>query len=95
MGMFFCDRDWETSQDRAFLGDKLFLSAQDLGLGQRITFEQDNNLKQTAKKKHRSGFRKTVKVLEWLSQSGPEPIRASLEKPQNGCAPTLWCTDAR
>ena len=49
--------DWETSQDGGkmngakyieILEENLLYSAQDLRLGQRFTFQQDNNPKHTA-----------------------------------------------
>jgi hypothetical protein len=55
--MFFSSRDWETSQTGKMNGAKyketidenLLQSTQDLRLGRRLTFKQDNNLKDTAK----------------------------------------------
>uniref|UniRef100_A0AAZ3QNG4 Transposase n=1 Tax=Oncorhynchus tshawytscha TaxID=74940 RepID=A0AAZ3QNG4_ONCTS len=58
VGMFFSGRDWETSQDRGkmngaryreILDENLLQSAQDLRLGRRFTFQQDNDPKHTAK----------------------------------------------
>ena len=63
MGMFFSGRDWKTSQDRGkdeprteILDENLIQSAQDLRLGLRFTFQQENNPKHTAKT-NRSGLR--------------------------------------
>ena len=62
---------------RAILSENLFRSARDLRLGQRITFQGDINLKHTTKE------------TQWLREnSGPEPNRGSLERPENGCAQT-------
>ena len=58
VGMFF--RDWETSQDRGkderskvyreiLDENNLLQSAQDLRLGRRFTFQQDNDPNHTAK----------------------------------------------
>jgi hypothetical protein len=62
-GMFFSGRDWETTVVRIegkmngakyseMLDENLLQSAQDLRLGQRFAFQQDNNPKQTAKTTH-------------------------------------------
>ena len=54
VGMFF--RDWETSQDREndersreLLDENLLQSAQNLRLGRRFTFQQDNDPQHTAR----------------------------------------------
>ena len=56
--MFFSGRDWETSRIetkmsgakyREILDGNLLQSAQDLRLGQRFTFQQDNDTKHIAK----------------------------------------------
>ena len=70
MGMFFGGRDWENSQDQKKIkgakyreikrDKKLLQSAQDLSLGRRFTFQQDNDPKHTAK---------SLNFLEWPSQS--------------------------
>jgi hypothetical protein len=57
VGMFFSGRDWKTSQHcgkhgvkhREILEENLLQSAQDLRLGQRFTFQQNNDPKHTAK----------------------------------------------
>ena len=61
-------------------------SARDLRLGQRFTFQQDNNPKHTAKSTQMWLLDKSRNVLEWPSQS-PElnPIDISV----NICAATL------
>ena len=65
--MFFSSRDWEISQDQGkdehsksteILDENLLQSAQDLRLGLRFTFKQDNDHKHTAKT-----------TQEWLRES--------------------------
>ena len=71
MRVFF--RDWETSQDRGKIklakyreihDENLLQSAQDLRLGRRFTFQQDNDPKHTAKTNQKS-----LNVIEWPSPS--------------------------
>jgi hypothetical protein len=54
---------------REILDENLLQSAQDLRLGQRFTFQQDNNSKHTAKTTQEWLQDKSLNVLEWLSQS--------------------------
>ena len=54
---------------RETLDENLLQSAQDLRLGQRFTFQQDNNPKHTAKTRHEWLWDKSLNVLEWPSQS--------------------------
>ena len=54
---------------REILDGNLLQSAQDLRLGQRFTFQQDNNPKHTAKTTHEWLRVNSLDVLEWPSQS--------------------------
>jgi transposase len=54
---------------REILDEKLFQSAQDLRLGRRFTFQQENNPKQTAKTLQELLWDKSLNVLELPSQS--------------------------
>ena len=74
---------------REILDENLLQSAQDLRLGRRFTFQQDNDLKHTAKT-----------TQEWLrnksqcpsvAQPAPrlEPDQTSFERPENSCAAML------
>ena len=77
--MFVRGRDWETSQDRGkdersklqreILDENLLQSAQDLRLGKRFPFQQDNDPKHTAKTTQEWLRDKSPNVLEWPSQS--------------------------
>jgi hypothetical protein len=49
--------------------ENLLQSAQDLRLGRRFTFQQDNNPKHTAKTTQEWLWDKSLNVLEWPSQS--------------------------
>ena len=76
MGMFFSGRDLETWQGkmngakyREILDGNLLQSAQDLRLGLRFTFQQDNNAKHTAKTKQEWLQDKSLNVPEWPCQS--------------------------
>jgi hypothetical protein len=73
--------------DREILDENLLQSTQDLRLGQRFTFQMDNNPKHKAKT-----------TQEWLRSQCPrmaQPVpglehdRTSLERPENSCAATL------
>ena len=54
---------------REILEGNLFQSSRDLRLGQRFTFQQDNDLKQTDKATLEWFKGKHLNVLEWPSQS--------------------------
>ena len=54
---------------RQTLDENLLQNANSLGLGQRFTFQQDNDPKHTAKPTLERLLNKIVKVLEWPSQS--------------------------
>ena len=54
---------------RKILDENLLQSPQDLRLGQRFTFQQDNNPKHTAKTTHVWLRDKFLNVLQWPSQS--------------------------
>ncbi|CDR16134.1 unnamed protein product [Oncorhynchus mykiss] len=54
---------------KEILDENLLQSAQDLRLGQRITFQQDNDPKHTAKTTQEWLWYKHLNVLEWPSQS--------------------------
>jgi hypothetical protein len=54
---------------RENLDKNLLQSAQDLRLGRRFTFQQDNNPKHTAKTMQEWLQDKSLNVLEWPSQS--------------------------
>ena len=54
---------------REILDENLFQSAQDLRLGRRFTFLQDNCPKHTAKTMQEWLLDKSLNVLEWPSQS--------------------------
>ena len=54
---------------REIFDDNLLQSAQDLRLGRRFTFQQENDPKHTAKTKQEKLQDKSLKILEWPSQS--------------------------
>uniref|UniRef100_A0AAZ3S565 Uncharacterized protein n=1 Tax=Oncorhynchus tshawytscha TaxID=74940 RepID=A0AAZ3S565_ONCTS len=74
-------------QSTDILDENPLQSAQNLRLGERFTFQQDNDPKHTAKTTQDCLRDKSLNVLEWPSQS-LEPDRISLERPENSCAPT-------
>ena len=74
---------------REILDGNLLQSTQDLILGQRFPFQQDNNPKYTAKTMQEWLRDKSLNVL--VSQPEPrlEPNETSLERPEISCAATL------
>jgi hypothetical protein len=54
---------------REILDENLLKSTQDLRLGRRFTFQQDNDPKHTAKTTQGWLWDKSLNVLDWLSQS--------------------------
>ena len=54
---------------REILDENLLQMTQDLRLGRRFTFQQDNDPKHTAKTSHEWLRDKSLKGLEWPSQS--------------------------
>jgi transposase len=54
---------------KEILDENLLQSAQDLRLGQRYTFQQDNDPKHTAKTSYKWFREESLNVLEWPSQS--------------------------
>ena len=54
---------------REIIDENLLQSAQDLRLGRRFTFQQDNDPKHTAKTTQEWLRDKSLNVLEWPSQS--------------------------
>ncbi len=78
VGVFFSCRDRTTGCNRGkdecgqvqgYPGRNLLQSAQDLRLGRRFTFQQDNDPKHTAKITKEWLHNNSVTVLEWPSQS--------------------------
>jgi hypothetical protein len=69
-------------QSTEILHMNLLQSTQDLRMGRRFTFQQDNNPKHTAKTTQKWLRDKSLNVLA-------EPRRDSLERPENCCAATL------
>ena len=71
---------------REILDENLLQSSQDLRLGLRLAFQQDNKPKHIAKTTHEWLRDKSLNALEW---PGLEPDQTSLERPENSCAATL------
>uniref|UniRef100_A0AAQ4PAV4 Tc1-like transposase DDE domain-containing protein n=1 Tax=Gasterosteus aculeatus aculeatus TaxID=481459 RepID=A0AAQ4PAV4_GASAC len=79
VGMFFSGRNWETivriegkmnaAMYRDILDENMLQSAQDLRLGLRFIFQQDNDPNHTAKITKEWLRDSSVNVLEWPSQS--------------------------
>ncbi len=77
-------------QYRDILDENLLQSAQDLRLGRRFTFQQDNDPKHTAKITKEWLHNNSVTV-SWMASQSPDlkPNWASLERHKNGCPPTF------
>ena len=95
VGMFFSSRIWENrkmkvAEYREILDVNLLQITQDVRLGRRFTFQQDNDPKHTAKTTQEWLRDKSLNVLEWPSQSSDlNLIDISLERPENSCSATL------
>ena len=73
---------------REILDENLLQSAQDLRLAQRFTFQQDNDPKHTDNAGVASGqVSECPRVAQ--PETGLEPDRTSLERPENSCAAML------
>ncbi len=75
---------------RDILDENLLQSAQDLRLGRRFTFQQDNDPKHTAYINEVVASQQ-LRDCSWMAQPEPwlKPNWASLERPKNGCPPTF------
>ena len=77
---------------REILDEILLQSAQDLRLGQRFIFQQDNEPKHTAKTTLNWLWNKSLNVLEWSSQSPDlnllEDLWGDLKKAVQRCSPS-------
>jgi hypothetical protein len=72
---------------REILNENLLQITQDLRLGRRFTFQQDNDPKHTAKTSKEWLQEKSLNVFE--SEPGLESDLTSLERPENNCAALL------
>lgn len=71
------------------LNENLVQSAQDLRVGWRFIFQQDNDLRYTAKIMQESLRDTSVNVLEWPSQSPDSNPVEHLCRPENVCPPAV------
>ena len=74
---------------REILDENLLQSAQDLRLGQRFAFQQDNDPKHTATTTQEWLWDKSMNVLVAKPEPGLDSNRTSLERPENSCAAML------
>ena len=75
---------------REILDENLLQSAQDLRMGQRLTFQQYIDPKHTAKTTQEWLRDRSLNVLEWPKpEPGLEPDQRFLERPENTCAAML------
>jgi len=74
--VFFSGREGDTSKYSVSLNANLVQSIQNLGLGRKFAFQQDNDPKHTAKTMQEWIMDNSVNVFEWPSQSlGLSPIK--------------------
>ena len=65
---------------REIFDENLLQSAQDIRLGRRFTFQQDNNPKHTAKTTQEWLWDKSLNVLDWPSQSPDLNLKIAVQQ---------------